>query len=146
MRNIYMLLVAGLALVSFGFYEAHVAKTHEPRNHDYNHVTILAYYYITAKCILNIMSGLYAFLVYKLIRHDSTSIPECDVFLYVCHVVFMVGAEILYFGSYTIILPFRILLVIECGLGLVVMFSGLGAMCTPMAPNPNPSIVTPTVV
>jgi hypothetical protein len=54
-------ILLGTAFLIMAFWEAHVAKTHEPIA-SYNDATIAAYYYTVMKCVINIFSGLLVYL------------------------------------------------------------------------------------
>lgn len=51
----------GTAFLAVAFWEAHVAKTHEPTA-SYNDASIAAYYFVVMKCVINIFSGLMVYL------------------------------------------------------------------------------------
>ena len=143
-------ILLGTAFLGIAFWEAYVADTHEPIGHDYNDITIVAYYYTVAKCMLNIFSGLATYFdclsnIYSTILSRSSSQTVASM-----HFLCVIVATVLYGIYYRSILHiyrmviFWDIIILSAFIGVVALAKYASASTT--TTNPNAALVHPVTV
>lgn len=108
--NRLFVILTSIFMVCLGCYQARVANTHEPRQHDYNDATEITYWYIVLKCVFNILCGIYLFVCAWMPKFST---PEINLLLFIVYIPLQIWAGVLYFLQYKIIYIFKIVLMIE---------------------------------